>query len=50
MIFKNHDLIAFQSPFQAELFFKNKGIIEDGTLHITPIFSYQRFITRTYVT
>jgi len=26
MIFKNHNLIVFQSPFQAELFSKNKCI------------------------
>jgi len=50
MIFKNNDLIAFQSPFQEELFSKNKHIFADGTLYITPIFSYQAFITRTCVT
>jgi len=44
-IFKNHDLIVFQSPFQAELFSKNKHILGDGTFYI----SYQVFITRTYV-
>ncbi|KAG4105748.1 hypothetical protein H8356DRAFT_1418532 [Neocallimastix lanati (nom. inval.)] len=38
MIFKNNDLIVFQSPFQAELFSKNKHIFADV------------FITRTYVT
>ena len=43
-------LIVFQSPFQAELFFKNKHIFVDGTFYIAPIFSYQVFITRTYVT
>ena len=26
MIFKNHDLIVFQSPFQAELYSKNNHI------------------------
>ncbi|KAG4102047.1 hypothetical protein H8356DRAFT_1421616 [Neocallimastix lanati (nom. inval.)] len=41
MIFKNNDIIVFQSPFQAELFSKNKHIFADG---------YQVFITRTYVT
>ncbi|KAL6621107.1 hypothetical protein U3516DRAFT_811157 [Neocallimastix sp. 'constans'] len=50
MIFKNNDLIVFQSPFQAELFSKNKHIFEDGTFYIAPIFSYQVLITRTYVT
>ncbi|ORX99476.1 hypothetical protein LY90DRAFT_519895 [Neocallimastix californiae] len=36
MIFKNNDLIVFQSPFQAELFSKNKHIFADGTfiLHL----------------
>ncbi|KAL6628540.1 hypothetical protein U3516DRAFT_793609 [Neocallimastix sp. 'constans'] len=48
MIFKNNDLIVFQSPFQAELFSKNKHIFADGTFYIAPIFSYQVFITRTY--
>jgi len=50
MIFKNNDLIVFQSPFQAELFSKNKHIFADGSFYIAPIFSYQVFITRTYVT
>jgi len=50
MIFKNNDLIVFQSPFQAELISKNKHIFEDDTFYIEPIFSYQVFITRTYVT
>ena len=43
-------LIVFQSPFQAELFSKNKHIFADDTFYIAPIFSYQVFITRTYVT
>ncbi|KAL6625552.1 hypothetical protein U3516DRAFT_809758 [Neocallimastix sp. 'constans'] len=30
MIFKNNDIIVFQSPFQAELFSKNKHIFADG--------------------
>ncbi|KAG4084641.1 hypothetical protein H8356DRAFT_1325808 [Neocallimastix lanati (nom. inval.)] len=38
MIFKNIDLIIFQSPFQ------------NGTFYIAPIFSYKVFVTRTYVT
>ncbi|KAG4090608.1 hypothetical protein H8356DRAFT_1431061 [Neocallimastix lanati (nom. inval.)] len=42
MIFKNNDLIVFQSPFQAELFSKNKHIFADGTFYIAPIFSYQK--------
>ena len=50
MIFKNNDLIVFQSPFQAELFSKDKHIFADGIFYIAPIFSYQVFITRTYVT
>ncbi|KAL6589010.1 hypothetical protein U3516DRAFT_772798 [Neocallimastix sp. 'constans'] len=50
MIFKNHDFIVFRLPFQAELFFKSKHIFADGTFYITPIFCYQVFITRTYVT
>jgi len=43
MIFKNNDLIVFQSPFQAELFSKNKHIFADGTFYIAPIFRYQVF-------
>ncbi|KAG4101635.1 hypothetical protein H8356DRAFT_1421663 [Neocallimastix lanati (nom. inval.)] len=50
IIFKNNDLIVFQFPFQAELFSKNKHIFADGTFYIASIFSYQVFITRTYVT
>ncbi|KAL6602484.1 hypothetical protein U3516DRAFT_759737 [Neocallimastix sp. 'constans'] len=50
MIFKNNNLIVFQSPLQAELFSKNKPIFVDGTFYIAPIFSYQVFITRTYIT
>ena len=50
MIFKNHDLIIFQSPFQAKLFIEYKeNIFADGTFYIAPIFSYQVFITRTYI-
>ena len=48
MIFKNNDLIVFQSTFQAELFSKNKYIFADGSFYIAPIFSYQVFIT--YIT
>ncbi|KAL6589672.1 hypothetical protein U3516DRAFT_819581 [Neocallimastix sp. 'constans'] len=50
MIFKNNDLIVFQSPFQVELISKNKHIFADGTFYIAPIFSYQVLITRTYQT
>ncbi len=50
MIFKNNNLIIFQSPFQAELFTKyNKDIFADGTFYIAPSIGYQVFITRTYV-
>ncbi|KAL6589812.1 hypothetical protein U3516DRAFT_806542 [Neocallimastix sp. 'constans'] len=50
MIFKNTDLIIFQSPFQAYLFSNyHKNIFTDGTFYTAPKFSYQLFITRTYV-
>ena len=50
MIFKNSNIIIFQSPFQTELFIKyNENIFADGTFYIAPIFSYQVFITRAYV-
>ncbi|KAG4092615.1 hypothetical protein H8356DRAFT_1429425 [Neocallimastix lanati (nom. inval.)] len=50
MIFKNTDLIIFQSSFQAYLFSNyHKNIFADGTFYATPKFSYQLFITRTYV-
>jgi len=49
MIFKNSNLIIFQSPFQAKLFSEyNDDIFIDGTFFIAPKFSYQIFITRTY--
>jgi len=49
MIFKNSNLIIFQSPFQAKLFREyNDGIFVDGTFFIASKFSYQIFITRTY--
>ncbi|KAG4094043.1 hypothetical protein H8356DRAFT_1428207 [Neocallimastix lanati (nom. inval.)] len=50
MIFKNSNIIIFQSPFQAKLFMENKHIFVDGTFLIAPTNSYQVFITRTYVT
>ncbi|KAG4085240.1 hypothetical protein H8356DRAFT_1361986 [Neocallimastix lanati (nom. inval.)] len=47
MIFKNTDLIIFQSPFQAYLFSNyHKNIFADGTFYAAPKFSYQLFITR----
>ncbi|ORY63724.1 hypothetical protein LY90DRAFT_505170 [Neocallimastix californiae] len=50
MIFKNTDLIIFQSPFQAYLFSNyHKNIFADGTFYTAPKFSYQLFITRIYV-
>ncbi|KAG4099871.1 hypothetical protein H8356DRAFT_1423473 [Neocallimastix lanati (nom. inval.)] len=50
IIFKNTDLIIFQSPFQAYLFSNyHKNIFEDGTFYAAPKFSYQLFITSTYV-
>ncbi|KAG4083158.1 hypothetical protein H8356DRAFT_1365117 [Neocallimastix lanati (nom. inval.)] len=49
MIFKNSNLIIFQSPFQAKLFREyNDDIFVNGTFFIAPKFSYQIFITRTY--
>ncbi|ORX64275.1 hypothetical protein BCR32DRAFT_251198 [Anaeromyces robustus] len=51
MIFKNSNLVIFQSPFQAKLFSKyKKDIFAVGTFYIASIISYQVFITRTYVT
>ncbi|KAL6628842.1 hypothetical protein LY90DRAFT_511089 [Neocallimastix californiae] len=50
MIFKNTDLIIFQSPFQAYLFSNyHKNIFADCTFYAASKFSYQLFITRTYV-
>ncbi|KAL6618465.1 hypothetical protein U3516DRAFT_747155 [Neocallimastix sp. 'constans'] len=50
MIFKNTDLIIFQSPFQAYIFSNyHKNIFADGTFYAAPKFSYRLFITRTYV-
>ncbi|KAL6632924.1 hypothetical protein U3516DRAFT_792057 [Neocallimastix sp. 'constans'] len=49
MIFKNSNLIIFQSPFQAKLFREyNDDIFVDDTFFIALKFSYQVFITRTY--
>ena len=42
MIFKNFNIIIFQSPFQTELFIKyNEYMFADGTFYIAPIFGYQ---------
>ena len=50
MIFKNNVIIIFQSPFQANLFYKySDDIFVDGTFYIAPKCSYQVFITRNYV-
>ncbi|KAG4103298.1 hypothetical protein H8356DRAFT_1644212 [Neocallimastix lanati (nom. inval.)] len=49
MIFKNSNIIIFQSPFQTELFIKyNENMFADGTFYIAPIFGYQVFMTRIY--
>jgi len=41
MIFKNSNLIIFQSPFQVKLFREyNDDIFVDGTFFIAPKFSY----------
>ncbi|ORX63572.1 hypothetical protein BCR32DRAFT_251513 [Anaeromyces robustus] len=48
-IFKNDNLIIFQSPFQAELFSKYEDIFADGTFYTAPAIAQQAFITRTYI-
>ncbi|ORX76575.1 hypothetical protein BCR32DRAFT_303757 [Anaeromyces robustus] len=49
MIFKNSNIIIFQSPFQTELFIEyNENMFVDGTFYIAPTFGYQVFITRVY--
>ncbi|OUM68916.1 hypothetical protein PIROE2DRAFT_3307 [Piromyces sp. E2] len=50
MIFKDSNMIIFQSPFQAKSFMYHKYIFTDCTFYIAPTNSYQVFITRTYVT
>jgi len=50
MIFKNSNLIIFQSPFQAKLFIKHKNIFAYGTFYIAPNNYYQVFIARTFIT
>ena len=50
MIFKNSDMVIFQSPFQAKIYSKyHEDIFADGTFSIVPKFGYQVFITRNYV-
>ena len=50
MIFKNHNIAIFQSPFQAKLFSNYyEDIFVDGTFYAAPKFSNQLLITRTYV-
>jgi len=50
MIFKNHNIAIFRSPFQAKLFSNYyEDIFVDGTFNAAPKFSKQLFITRTYV-
>ena len=50
MIFKNPNLIIFQSPFQEKLFTQyNEDIFADGIIYIAPKSSYQVLITRIYV-
>ncbi|KAL6600694.1 hypothetical protein U3516DRAFT_802590 [Neocallimastix sp. 'constans'] len=49
MIFKNSNIIIFQSPFHVKLFKEyNDDIFIYGTFFIAPKFSYQIFITKTY--
>ncbi|KAG4099454.1 hypothetical protein H8356DRAFT_1389663 [Neocallimastix lanati (nom. inval.)] len=50
MIFKNSNIIIFQSPFQEKLYMQyNIDIFSDGTFKIATKWGYQVFITRTYV-
>lgn len=50
MIYKDNEIIIFQSPFQASIFIKYHGdVFADGIFYITPKISYQVFITRNYV-
>ena len=47
MIFKNSNIIIFQSPFQAKLFIQyNIDIFAYGTFKIAPKCGYPVFITR----
>ncbi|KAG4092616.1 hypothetical protein H8356DRAFT_1429426 [Neocallimastix lanati (nom. inval.)] len=49
VIFKISNIITFQLPSQDKLFLKHNDIFADGTLLLVPKFSYQNFITRTYI-
>ena len=50
MIFKDTDIIIFQSPFQASIFIKfHDDVFGDGTFYVAPKLSYQVFIIRNYV-
>lgn len=50
MIYKDPDIIIFQSPFQDSIFKKYyEDVFGDGTFNIAPKISYQVFITRNYV-
>ncbi|ORX64102.1 hypothetical protein BCR32DRAFT_287340 [Anaeromyces robustus] len=50
LICPEYNLIIFQSPFQAYLFSNyHENIFADSTFYVAPKFSYQLFITRTYV-
>ena len=50
MIYKDYDIIIFQSPFQASIFIKfHEDVFGDGTFYIAPRLSYQVFITKNYV-
>ena len=50
MIFKDTDIIIFQSPFQASIFIKfHDDVLGDGTFYLAPKLSYQVFIIRNYV-
>ena len=50
MIYKDIDIIIFQSPFQASIFIKfHDDVFGDGTFYLAPKLSYQVFITRNYV-
>jgi len=50
MIFKNSNLVIFQSPFQAELFTKySEDIYADSRVHKASRMNYHVFITRVFV-
>jgi len=50
MIFKNSNVVIFQSPFQAKIYSQySEDIFVDGTLSTAPKFSYKVSITRNYI-